>query len=122
MIPSRETFNAAFRDVVIAVIVTLALIVYIDHVANKTGNQIRRDINHFGRVTCEQSTQTDALGKYNSLVNALILDYQKRKAENVSRQDYSKALINEQTISTLKLAKIPQGSPPDCSQPLLPER
>ncbi len=120
MIPSRDTFKAASKDLVIAVVVTLALIIYMGHVATGTGNNIRRDINQFGRFACQQSVQQNAVGRYNQLVRALISDYQKRKAENIERQDYPKALINEQTISALKVALIPVGPAPDCSQPLLP--
>lgn len=122
MIPTLvKTSWAQVKDLSFYLVIVLVLIFYIGQQRVKTEDAIRSEINQLGTALCERSKEQDAVGHYNSALNALIKDLDQRRDENVNRGDWNKALINVKTAEALKLAKLPSGQQ-DCSRPLLPER
>lgn len=122
MIPtSIKATWAAFKDISIYLVVVLVLVFYIEHATVEVQDSIRGELNELGFALCEKAKQQDSVGHYNAALDALIADLDARRDENISRGDWSKALINVKTAEALKLAKLPP-TPQDCTRPLLPAR
>ena len=108
------------RDLLVALSIAFALLFYIENSNSRAVGAIRGDLNELGRNLCDEGARVDAVGQYNSALDALIEDLTKREEENILRGDNDKARINAETRTKLRLAKI-KAAPANCDKPLLPE-
>lgn len=102
-------------------LVVLALVLYIESTKGDTLQALRDELNDVAARLCEQGQAQAQVSKYNTLVDALIVDYTERKAENEARGDFEKASINATTLGKFSLAKI-EFPKQNCNRPLLPGR
>lgn len=94
------------------------LVVLIEVIDTKT-NQIRSDINSYGRITCTVRASQSLRPKYDDFVKTMIAQQKTAEALNFAKHDAPKAAADASYATQLKDDLVPLLDQ-NCSTPILP--
>jgi hypothetical protein len=107
------------KNLSLFIVAVLALLVFVDWQKQEAIEEFRSEINGAATAICEANQKDPFAPKYNTLLDLLTWDLQKRQADNVAKGDTAKAEINGETLVGLSKIRI-QVKEVDCNKPLLP--